>query len=105
MVDSLIAWRPATLHRPKHGSAESLILWPIFAAKPWACSLREVAWKAEGFEGTKLRDIAAGHGARPVTALQTPGDAQQRVERRDLDPDQPRAPGMDGEFAHSRDRR
>lgn len=80
-------------------------IWPIFAAKPWACSLREVGWKAEGFEGTKLRDIAAGHGARPVTALQTPGDAQQRVERRDLDPDQPRAPGMDGEFPHSRDRR
>lgn len=37
-------------------------LWPAFAAKPWGCSLREVDWKAEGFEGTKLRDIAAGHG-------------------------------------------
>lgn len=37
-------------------------IWPIFAAKPWGCSLREVDWKAEAFEGTRLRDIAAGHG-------------------------------------------
>ena len=37
-------------------------LWPIFATKPWGCSLREVEWKVEGFEGTKLRDIATGYG-------------------------------------------
>ncbi|MFQ3451807.1 3'-5' exonuclease [Bradyrhizobium sp. UFLA01-814] len=37
-------------------------MWPIFASKPWACSLREVDWSSEGFEGAKLRDIAAGHG-------------------------------------------
>jgi DNA polymerase-3 subunit epsilon len=37
-------------------------LWPIFVSKPWACSLREVDWATEGFEGARLRDIALGFG-------------------------------------------
>lgn len=36
--------------------------WPIFALKAWACSLREIDWSAEGFEGKKLSQIAAGYG-------------------------------------------
>lgn len=27
---------------------------PVFANKPWACSVKEVDWTARGFEGTKL---------------------------------------------------
>lgn len=34
----------------------------IFAAKPWACSMTEVDWSAEGFEGTKLAYLAMGAG-------------------------------------------
>lgn len=37
-------------------------LWPIFASKPWACTWQEVEWKAEGFGGSRLGDIAAGYG-------------------------------------------
>lgn len=37
-------------------------LWPAFRQKPWACSLREIDWAGEGFEGTKLGQIAAGFG-------------------------------------------
>lgn len=36
--------------------------WPVFAAKPWACSLHEVDWSGEGFAGKKLSQIAAGYG-------------------------------------------
>lgn len=35
---------------------------PVFAAKPWACSLREIDWAAEGFESARLSGLAAGHG-------------------------------------------
>ncbi|WP_375157803.1 3'-5' exonuclease [Bradyrhizobium sp. RDT46] len=35
---------------------------PSFAAKPWACSLREVDWASEGFESARLSFLAAGHG-------------------------------------------
>jgi len=37
-------------------------LWPTFIKKPWACSLKEIDWSAEGFEGAKLGQIAAGFG-------------------------------------------
>jgi len=37
-------------------------LLPSFAAKPWACSLREVDWTSEGFESARLSALAAGHG-------------------------------------------
>lgn len=37
-------------------------LLPVFAAKPWACSLREVDWTAEGFESARLSSLAAGLG-------------------------------------------
>ena len=29
-------------------------LWPIFTEKPWACSLTEIDWRAEGFGAGKL---------------------------------------------------
>ena len=35
---------------------------PSFATKAWACSVREVDWKSEGFESARLSDLAAGHG-------------------------------------------
>lgn len=35
---------------------------PTFCEKPWACSMAEIDWSAEGFEGTKLVYLAAGHG-------------------------------------------
>lgn len=33
-------------------------LTPVFAAKPWACSLQGVDWASEGFEGTRLGYLA-----------------------------------------------
>lgn len=35
---------------------------PLFARKPWACSLAQVDWAAEGHEGLKLVCLAAGAG-------------------------------------------
>lgn len=34
----------------------------IFTTKPWACSMTQVDWGAEGFEGTKLVYLAMGAG-------------------------------------------
>jgi DNA polymerase III subunit epsilon len=35
---------------------------PLFARKPWACSMAQVDWAAEGHEGLKLAYLAAGAG-------------------------------------------
>jgi DNA polymerase-3 subunit epsilon len=35
---------------------------PTFADKPWACSLREVDWKTEGFESARLSQLAIASG-------------------------------------------
>jgi len=35
---------------------------PLFATKPWACSMAEINWSAEGFEGVKLAYLAARFG-------------------------------------------
>jgi DNA polymerase III subunit epsilon len=35
---------------------------PRFAALPWGCSLREIPWADEGFEGARLGHLAIGHG-------------------------------------------
>jgi DNA polymerase-3 subunit epsilon len=35
---------------------------PTFSTKPWACSMSEVDWKAEGHESAKLAGLAAGAG-------------------------------------------
>ena len=35
---------------------------PTFCTKPWACSMAEIDWAAEGFEGTKLAYLVAGYG-------------------------------------------
>jgi DNA polymerase III subunit epsilon len=37
-------------------------LFPAFASKAWACSWHEIPWSEEGFDGTKLSQLAAGHG-------------------------------------------
>lgn len=37
-------------------------LYPAFVAKPWACSMAEVDWVAEGYEGAKLAYLAMGAG-------------------------------------------
>lgn len=33
---------------------------PIFASKPWACTMCDVPWKAEGVEGRRLSDLLSG---------------------------------------------
>lgn len=35
---------------------------PVFAQKPWGCSMSQVPWDAEGFDGAKLKYLAAGSG-------------------------------------------
>lgn len=35
---------------------------PAFRTKPWACSMAEIDWAAEGFEGTKLAYLAVSNG-------------------------------------------
>ena len=35
---------------------------PLFASKPWACSMTEIDWAREGFEGTKLAYLAGEVG-------------------------------------------
>ncbi|CAN5499102.1 3'-5' exonuclease [soil metagenome] len=35
---------------------------PVYQTKPWACSMSEIDWKAEGHEGTKLGYLAQGAG-------------------------------------------
>ncbi|WP_436017231.1 3'-5' exonuclease [Phenylobacterium sp. LjRoot219] len=35
----------------------------VFTTKPWACSMSQVNWAEEGFEGVKLAYLAAGAGA------------------------------------------
>lgn len=37
-------------------------LFPIFADKPWACSLHEVNWKEQGFEGMRLSQLVNAYG-------------------------------------------
>ena len=34
----------------------------VFSTKPWACSLSQIDWAAEGFEGTKLAYLAQASG-------------------------------------------
>jgi DNA polymerase-3 subunit epsilon len=34
----------------------------VFTTKPWACSMTQVSWAQEGFEGAKLAYLAAGAG-------------------------------------------
>ncbi len=35
---------------------------PVFEMKPWACSIQQVDWRREGFEGTRLGYLVAGAG-------------------------------------------
>jgi DNA polymerase III subunit epsilon len=35
---------------------------PVFTDKPWACSLREVDWKVEGFDSARLSQLANACG-------------------------------------------
>ncbi|MFM1886839.1 MAG: hypothetical protein RL026_1996 [Pseudomonadota bacterium] len=35
---------------------------PLFAARRWACSVADIAWKREGFSGAKLEYLALEHG-------------------------------------------
>ena len=35
---------------------------PVFSTKAWACSMSEIDWAGEGFEGTKLSYLAMAHG-------------------------------------------
>lgn len=34
----------------------------VFVSKPWACSMTQVNWASEGYEGTKLAYLVAGAG-------------------------------------------
>ena len=35
---------------------------PVFTEKPWACSMTQIDWSGEGYEGTKLAYLAMGAG-------------------------------------------
>jgi DNA polymerase-3 subunit epsilon len=35
---------------------------PAFIAKPWACTMSDMDWKGEGFEGRRLGDLLAAFG-------------------------------------------
>jgi len=35
---------------------------PAFIAKPWACTMSDVDWKSEGFEGRRLGELLAAFG-------------------------------------------
>ena len=34
-------------------------VWPVFEALPWACSLTQIDWRAEGYEGRRLGQLLA----------------------------------------------
>jgi DNA polymerase III subunit epsilon len=36
--------------------------WPVFAVKPWACSVNQIEWRAHGFEGSRLAYLLSGIG-------------------------------------------
>jgi DNA polymerase-3 subunit epsilon len=36
--------------------------WPVFAGKPWACSVNQIEWRAHGFEGSRLGYLLSGIG-------------------------------------------
>jgi DNA polymerase-3 subunit epsilon len=36
--------------------------WPVFASKPWACSVNQIEWRAYGFEGSSLGYLLNGIG-------------------------------------------
>ena len=36
--------------------------WPMFAEKPWPCTVNETEWRKHGFEGSRLEYLAAGIG-------------------------------------------
>src|SRR5882762_2025453 len=36
--------------------------WPVFAIKPWACSVNQIEWRAHGFEGSRLGYLLGGIG-------------------------------------------
>ena len=42
----------------------------VFVPKPWACSLAEIDWSAEGFEGAKLAYLAMGGGGFSTTVIE-----------------------------------
>ena len=36
--------------------------WPVFASKPWACSVNQIEWRVHGFEGSRLGYLLGGIG-------------------------------------------
>jgi DNA polymerase-3 subunit epsilon len=36
--------------------------WPVFASKPWACSVNQIEWRSHGFEGSRLGYLLNGIG-------------------------------------------
>jgi len=36
--------------------------WPVFRAASWGCSMREIAWRVEGYDSAKLGDLLARQG-------------------------------------------
>ncbi len=54
---SLIVAHNAAFDRP---FAERIA--PVFATKPWACSMSDVPWRDEGMEGRRLTDLLAQYG-------------------------------------------
>jgi DNA polymerase-3 subunit epsilon len=54
---SLIIAHNAAFDRP---IAERIA--PVFASKPWACSMSDVPWHDEGFQSRRLADLLAHYG-------------------------------------------
>ena len=65
-VDEVTSWvAPADLVVAHNAAFDRRFLerfCATFSTKPWACSMSEVDWKAEGHEGTKLAWLATGAG-------------------------------------------
>lgn len=58
-VESFVA--PAALIIAHHAAFDRPFVerfWPIFETKAWACSMTQIPWSDEGFDGLKLRYLA-----------------------------------------------
>ncbi len=64
-ADAVTAFVKDTALVVAHNSAfDRLVVersWPVFAELPWACSLTQIDWKGEGYEGRRLGQLLTEH--------------------------------------------
>ena len=63
VVESMVS--QATVVIAHHASFDRPFVekrWPVFETKPWACSLKDIDWKAEGFGSAKLEYLLHTQG-------------------------------------------